>query len=253
MKTSALSLRVVISGFLTCVVFSVGLTPRSAAVELITNGNFESGSLAGWTVFDQAGGSGSFFLGSVGAPTPSSGFATAPNPAGGSFFAVSDQGGPGSHALLQSFSVAPGSQVSLSFQMFVNNQAGVNIVNPLGLDYTAFPNEHGRVDILKNGASALSTNPADIVANLYLGSDPGVPPNAYTNYLFNLSSQLSAGGTFQLRFAEVDNQLFFNLGVDNVSLQVTTTAVPEPSAMLLWATLSLVGVRSWSKRRGLRA
>jgi PEP-CTERM motif len=52
-----------------------------------------------------------------------------------------------------------------------------------------------------------------------------------------------AGGTFQLRFAEADNQLFFQLGVDRVS--VDFTAVPEPGTvtLLLGGLLTVLGIR----------
>jgi hypothetical protein len=53
--------------------------------------------------------------------------------------------------------------------------------------------------------------------------------------VFDITSQVGAGGTFQIRFAEVDNQFFFNLGVDNVSI-VSQAAIPEPASMLLLGT-----------------
>jgi hypothetical protein len=43
---------------------------------------------------------------------------------------------------------------------------------------------------------------------------------------------VGGGGTFQIRFGEVDNQLFFQQGVDNVSIS-TPTAVPEPTSLAL--------------------
>ena len=41
---------------------------------------------------------------------------------------------------------------------------------------------------------------------LYLGVDAGVDPHAFTNYSFNITSIVGAGGTFKLRFAEVDKR-----------------------------------------------
>ena len=49
------------------------------------------------------------------------------------------------------------------------------------------------------------------------------------------------GGTFVLRFAEVDNQLFFNQGVDNVSIEV----VPAPAS----AMLGLIGITLIARTR----
>src|SRR5262249_26296937 len=217
----------------------VGLstTQSAKAAQLITNGNFETGNFAGWTEFDQAGGSGSFFISNPGANTPLSDFLTAANPSGGRYYAVSDQFGPGCHALLQSFTIPNGaSNVVLSFQMFVNNQFGAPIVNPAGLDYTASPNEHGRVDILSSSATPFDTG-AGVVENLYLGSDPGLNPNPYTSYSFNLSNL--APGTYQLRFAEVDNQFFFNEGVDIVSINTPDSG---RTVVLLGVAMIVVGL-----------
>ena len=52
-----------------------------------------------------------------------------------------------------------------------------------------------------------------------------------------------------LRFAEVDNQGYLNMGVDNVSI-TETAAVPEPAALTLCgiASASMLGY-AWRKRR----
>jgi hypothetical protein len=215
----------------------LGITQSAKATNLIQNGDFETGTFADWTVVDQAGGSGSWFISNPGANTPISGMPTAANGSGGNFYAVTDQPGPGCHVLLQSFTLAPGhGNVSLSFQMFVNNwNGGAPIINPAGLDYTAFPNEHGRVDILSSSAGAFDTG-AGVVENLYIGSDPSAP-NPYLTYTFDLSNL--AAGTYQLRFAEVDNQFFFNEGVDNVSLSVPDSGT---TVVLLGAALMVVGL-----------
>ncbi|HRI16081.1 MAG TPA: hypothetical protein PLX89_24040 [Verrucomicrobiota bacterium] len=98
--------------------FSIGcvtssLVVSASAAELLVNGGFEAG-LSGWTVTDQAGSSGSFYAVS-GTTTPLSGFGTV-GPASGLQYGLTDQGGPGAHALSQSFTVAPGSTVWLSLR-----------------------------------------------------------------------------------------------------------------------------------------
>jgi hypothetical protein len=230
----------------------------SAAIELLANGDFSAG-LAGWTVFDQPGGDGTWDPSIVGTPTPMTGFPTSAlgvvgaTPAGG--YAVTDQGGPGAHALEQSFFV-PGvaSSVILTFDMFVNDQSGLGpIVNPAGLDYTASPNQHGRVDILSAGSLPLDTG-MDVLANLYTGVDAGAIPNPFTRYTIDITGIVGAGGLFDLRFAEVDNQLFFHMGVDNVSILFTprdgVDEVPEPMTLAVWSTLAtLGGVVAWRKSR----
>jgi hypothetical protein len=144
--------------------------------------------------------------------------------------------------LLQSFTVAGGSQ-TLSFDMFVNDQAGI-VVGCGGLDYTVIPTECGRVDILTGGANPFDTG-AGVVLNLYAGADAGPNPNPYTHYSFSLSLP---AGSYQLRFAETDNQLYFNMGVDNV---VLTSSVPEPSSLLLLGS-GVAGLAGLLKRRLLK-
>ena len=86
-------LRTILVKALAVVVTSASLA-GAAPIELVTNGDFETGSFTGWTVTDQAGGSGNWFIDTPGSSTPMNGLPTAANPAGGSFYAVTDQGGP---------------------------------------------------------------------------------------------------------------------------------------------------------------
>jgi hypothetical protein len=217
--------------------------------QLITNGGFETGNFAGWTVVNQAGTfPGHNFYVSGATSTPQSGSTTV-GPASGSFYAVTDGLGPGTSALLQSFTVSgPVSSVILSFSLFVNSYGG-DFVNPIGLDFTGGANQYGRVDILRAGASAFDTG-SGVLATYYLGDDPGANPHAYTSDSFNITSLVGGGGTFQLRFAEVDNQNTLNMGVDNASIVTTIGGVPEPSTVIL-AALGLAGF-SLVIRRGRR-
>jgi len=216
----------------------------ASAQELLTNGDLEAGTFAGWTVADL--GTGMFSIDAPGSTTPLSGFTTSANAAGGSFYAVSDQSGPGTHALTQTFTVPGPGTVVLTFDSFVNDQSGVGpIVDPIGLDHTGPPNQHARVDILTAAAGPFDTG-GGVLTNLYLGVDPGPLPNPYTSYMFDISGTVGAGGTFQVRFAEVDNQGNFHIGVDNVSIQFTAAA-PTLSQWALAALailLLLAGVGS---------
>src|SRR5207244_3130440 len=101
---------------------------------------FEAGVFGPWVVTDQVGGSGSEFLIAPGAPAPLTGLGTSgvgglPH---GLVVAVTDQFAPGTHALSQGFVVpGPAANVTLSFDMFVNDYDGGPFVDPSGLDYTS--------------------------------------------------------------------------------------------------------------------
>ena len=78
----------------------------------------------------------------------------------------------------------------------------------------------------------------------------GTPPEAYTTFLLDITALVGGGGTFQLRFAESDNQLFLNFGLDNVS--VLATPVPEPGTFGLLAAGLAAAVGSYRRRRAAR-
>ena len=229
------------------------------ALELITNNEFESGPpglvIPGWTIFNQTGSSGIFSATNL-FVTPFSNSPTV-GPAAGSMYAVSDATFNGAHALYQNFTVpGPAISVFLDFDMFVNNWGSVFVVDPAGLDYNggispppSTWNQHARVDILAAGSNPLSTT-TGLLANYYLGAPTviGGQPYPYTGYHFDITSLVGGGGTYMLRFANVENFYFLNLGVDNVS--VDFQPVPLPIAFLLLGS-GLIRLVGWKNvRRG---
>lgn len=203
-----------------------------ADIELINNGGFETGDFTGWTVVNRMPGHGSFVIDDANGRTPISRRPTV-GPAAGSYYAVSDQFGPGTHALLQEFTVPTDAEsVVLSYDMFVNNWAWQTTINPSGLTHLPLSsrNQHGRVDILAAGSEPFDTT-SGVLGTFYLGADPGQDPHAYTHYDFDITDLVGAGGTFVVRFAETDNRWLFNMGVDNVSVAVA--AIPAPAAVVL--------------------
>lgn len=204
----------------------------SASANLIVNGDFETGTHAGWTTNVQAGSNGNLFVApNNGGNAPLSNLPYQLNAAGGEFFSITDQNGGGAYSLTQSFTLAASTTVTISFDHFANNQSGTNINN--GRKYDEGANQNATVDLLMGGADPFTTAAGDILAVFFgPGSDNlAGNPNPWTSYSFNV--QLAAG-TYTLRFAEADNQFFFQQGVDNVSV---VDAVPEPAT---WA-LMIIG------------
>jgi hypothetical protein len=226
---------------------AVGL-PAKADIQLITNGNFATGDFTGWTETNQAGGNGNWFV-SNSDVSPDSGYTT-PGPfPGDSFYALTDQTGPGAHSLTQSFTVpVDTTSLTLSFEMFSDDQDGGPFC-PGTLDYSVNPSQCTRVDILTAGAGAFDTG-AGVVMNLYESATQtvGGAPNPWVAYSFDLSG-LTPGDTYQLRFGEVDNQLFNQQGIDDVSI-LAVVATPEPDSLVLLGTLILcAGLGMASARR----
>lgn len=180
----------------------------------VPNGGFEAdpSTLLNWSVNDQAGGSGSWFV-QTGGGSPVNGFPVA-SPSEGIQAAMTDTTGPGSHILYQDIIVPP--SATLSFDLYVQNQAGIWYVPvPDSLDYNVFPNQHVRVDIMDPNAPVDDVG-AGVLRNLFL-TDPSDPTTfGYIRVTTDLYE--FAGLTVRLRFAEVDNQFYQNMGVDNVNL-----------------------------------
>jgi len=118
--------------------------------------------------------------------------------------------------------------------------------SPSTLDFsTPVLNQQARVDILFGSAGAFSVLPADVLLSAFQ-TNPGDPlVSGYTHHTVDVTALLNShvGTPLTLRFAEADNVFTFQLGVDNVDIDVNAAAVPEPSSWLLavWA-LSAIGL-----------
>lgn len=180
------------------------------AGEIIVNGGFETGNFNGWTVGHVGNSSNNMYINSS-TTAPISGIAT-PGAKSGSYYAVSDQYGPGSQTLMQSFTTVAGANYVLSYDMFVNSYAAYDPNN-----------QFSSVDLLASDGS--------VIQNFFNGAPA---QSAYTNYSFDISD-LVGNGTYSLRFLSLQNNNYQEQGVDNVSI-LETAAVPEP------VSISLIGL-----------
>lgn len=231
----------------------LSLLPLRAA-DLIANGGFESG-FANWTRVDQIGSEGTFFAQS-GTTSPVLGL-TVSAPPYGSFAAMTDAEGPGSHVLYQDFFVASASAFSLGFSVFINNDNDEFAPNPDfhtpgTLDFSGVQNQRARVDLMTTTADPFSLSGGDILLNLF-ETAPGDPlVSGYTAMQFDVTTLLTSyeGQTLRLRFAAVDNVAPMNFGVDDVHLQARTSAVPDGlPASALWIALTAVAALHAGFRR----
>ncbi len=234
------------SGLQALMLAGLALTGAQAqAANLIQNGGFEadlavSYSPANWQVFESAAIGG--VAATSGTSAPASGWDTI-GAASGSNYGIIDAYSLGDYALSQRFSTGQVASATLSFSIFVNS-SDTAIVNASGLDYTTGgtydANHHVRVDLLSAGADPLHTG-SSVLRSLYLGGANALNTvNNYSNYSFDVGSDLAAGGNYVLRFAAVTNLAQMQVGIDNVSLNVTPVPEPESYAMLL-AGLGLLG------------
>ncbi len=243
---------------------AVLVLPASAsAQQLIVNGGFESGDLTGWQAYTEDGSitdgvypdaSEMYSVGGGANPSPYSGYGT-PGPSAGSYYALSDQNDPSAGVLVQTFTVpyAVGS-ATLSFDMFVqdqNLQGPCDVTNAGAIEYNTACSQFSLVDLWAGDLTVGDPFAAGIAADHYLEYTGFNEPafGQWQTYTYDLSGFL-APGTYTLRFATVDNQSYYQQGIDNVSLEVTPAAVPEPSTVSLLALgLPLLGAGTMRRRR----
>lgn len=182
---------------------SVGIS-AAPPVDLIANGDFESGAFAPWNIVNTGSGGVTLNTGAFVPPGPGG----ALPPITGNFDAVTFQGGPGFHAIRQTVNV-PNNVFSarLSWNDRVRNHAGL----------FSDPNQEWRALILDPLAivpsqEVFSTNPGDPLLQ--------VGPNGRA---FDVTAivQGYAGQQMEVSFEEQDNLFFFNATLDDVVLLVS--------------------------------
>ncbi len=209
------------------------LLPGSALGGSVAGGNFETGTLSGWSVVNS--GSGNWFAYS-GTTSPHSGFPVAAPPQG-NFAATTDQGGPGSHILYQDLALEAGLKHTLTFTLYYANRAGA-FSTPASLSESVSPNQQYRVDVVKPSAAIASVAATDVLRNVvqtHVGDPLTRGPTPITVDLTPY-----AGQTIRLRFAEVDNQYYFQASVDDVKLVSTPHESLVCSSLRKYLPVSLI-------------
>jgi hypothetical protein len=200
----------------------VGSSESRVVASLLANAGFEtnggagSNTFSGWTVVDQAGGSGSWFAVSA-LTAPLSGLPV-PGPGEGVFQALTDQTGPGAHVLYQDIVLPSRTPLTLSFYLHYVSAASLTTPASGTLDYTSGMNQQFRVDVM-DPAAGVSDVGTGVLMNVYRTNTGDATTLAPRLVVADLSA--FAGRAVRIRFAETDNSGNFFVGVDAVSLVVS--------------------------------
>jgi len=237
--------------------FLAAAFPMMATAE-IENPGFETGDTTGWTVETNGA---ALSISVVSGETQTDAGTINPSLTE-DFYAFTSQTGPGNSFLVQTFEVQPGTN-RIFFDIAINNAGGDFFVpDPLSLDFDGEPNQQARFDILAPGAAIDTVDPDDIIAVGYQ-SQPGDPLSQdWERFDVDVTDELAPfeGETVTLRFVQVDNQGFFNLAIDNLSVgaqpppgvgpvepPLPVNTLQTPFLLLMMALLAWLGLRALYK------
>jgi hypothetical protein len=209
------------------------LAPGGAAAANVVNGNFESGTLAGWNVSRATEAGNWFAYKGTDAPIGSKrGADPVQAPPQGVFAATTDEANPETLILYQDIALEAGDSHWLSLLAYYDSYEPIAVPasGTLSVDDEVLAgqnNQQYRIDVMRPDAPLDSVNPADILRTL-LQTKPGDPKKLLPA---KLTADLSpfAGQTVRLRIANAAHEEVFNAGVDAVSISNTPPGQSPPS------------------------
>jgi Domain of unknown function (DUF4214) len=189
-----------------------------------TNGDFESGTLTGWTSYFRSNGIGDWYNYS-GTASPQT-LHSISAPPQGTRGATTDHNAATTHELYQDFTLTPGQSGTLTFFIAYNN-TWPSFVTLNTLDFNG--NQQARIDLIKPTSAHESIAASDVWIKLFQ-TQPGDPlVKSPTLLTYDVSG--FAGVTTRLRFAEAVGLNYFPFAVDNVCLSTTRTTITRPTAI----------------------
>ncbi|HET7507750.1 MAG TPA: hypothetical protein VFJ53_05270 [Solirubrobacterales bacterium] len=212
------------------------IAPAGAGAATITNGDFETGNLDGWQVYNSSP-SGNWFAYS-GTSTPyQEGLeiemgepVTFFPPPQGSYAAVTDEYNPDTAILYQDVALEPSWTHHLALTLYYKSYAPITVPEPntLATDDTFENNQQLRVDVMKPTAPIESLASGDILATVFANKNGDPMEMAPATFTADLTP--FAGQTVRLRVANAVQDNVFNTGVDAVSISSTPPPAPAPPA-----------------------
>jgi hypothetical protein len=170
------------------------------AGEFVQNGGFETGTFTNWFKENVGGGDWVVNDGTYNPPGPES----AIPPYTGSYSVVSEQTNTGTHVLYQDVALPPtASSAVLSWVDRIRNYAS---------DFTS--NQYFHVEIRTTNNTLLQM--------AFTTTNGETLLNGWTNRMFDLSPYV--GETVRIAFVEADSLNYFNVDLDNISVQVNSAA-----------------------------
>lgn len=216
------------NGLLVCVVAFLALSgPSEAGAATVVNGDFETGTLAGWHLHRTTAAGDWFAYTGTAAPIgrkrkpPADPVQPPPQ---GSYAAIADQANPDTLILYQDIALEPGFDHRLSLLAYYDSYKPIAIPTPdtLSVDDAVLgkrKNQQYRIDVIRPTAPLESVDPADVLRTLFV-TERGDPQEMGPT---RLSAGLNAfaGQTVRLRIAAAVHEEVLNAGVDAVSLATT--------------------------------
>jgi hypothetical protein len=212
----------------------LGIAASASAAQLVINGDFETGTLAGWTTTDQIGKDN--FVTYTRQEIEEHPIFFPPPDGEHAAYAFAPTGEADTVYLYQDVTLPPASGDQLSLYLYYAAGAPFATPNPDTLAVWplegARPNQQIRVDVLKPNAPIESLSPNDILSTVYatMAGDPvELGPT-----LLNADLSTFAGQTVRLRVAAAVQGDGLQVGIDDVSIE-STLIPPPPSPPPTWS------------------
>jgi hypothetical protein len=199
---------------LACATAALIAAPSGASATIVTNGDFETGTLAGWQRDETPLGEWLVYTGTMVGEFP------VPAPPQGTHAASTVQEEESRQILYQDVTLPPAAPSRLSLITYY--RANAELVSPDTLSL-GDPNEQYRIDVMRPSAPIDSVAPSDILLNVFRTLEGDPQDLLPTQRTADLSA--FAGQTVRLRFAVAVTLGELNAGVDAVSVDTNEFTV----------------------------
>jgi hypothetical protein len=208
------------------------LAPGGAGAATVVNGDFESGTLKGWSVHRATTFGNWFAYKGAGEPIankrPGQPIQSPPL---GNYAAIADQLNADTLILSQDVALEPGTTHFLSLLAYYTSYAPIAVPTPetLSVDEAQLgeqANQQFRIDVLRPGAPLESLDPADLLATVFR-TQPGAAQQMGPS-LRTVDLSAFAGQTVRLRIAVAASKEVMAAGVDAVTIAARP---PDPRSL----------------------